>query len=229
MHYIVFILMIFLSFAACGKPIVDKTELQNEIRVTHSRVLDYAEARAYLFGKLHYNNGIVTDVYCEQNYDARHGVGPGKIPDPKFLNCEHTWPQSMFFGPEAASMKTDLHHLFPSNSNSNSTRSNHPFGEVSNGPNVCNISSIGKIVNTNLTGFEPPQRHKGNVARAIFYFSTRYAMPLDPVQEHYLRQWHKQDPIDQEEVNRNLMIQQIQGNLNPFIIHPEYVETIKDF
>lgn len=229
MHKIIFFFLLFLSMTACGKPILDKNELQDEIRQTHVRVLSYSDARRELFGKLHYNDGIVTDVYCEQNYNESHGVGQGRIPDAKFLNCEHTWPQSKFNGFEAEAMKTDLHHLFPTESKSNSTRSNHPFGKVNSGPNVCGKSIVGKIVETNTIGFEPPDRHKGNVARAMFYFSTRYNLPIDPIQEKYLRQWHKIDPVDVFELYRNNQIKLIQGNENPFIVNPNYVDSIKDF
>ena len=35
--------------------------------------------------------------------------------------------------------------------------------------------------------FEPPAEHKGNVARAIFYFSVRYKMKVTPTQEAFLK------------------------------------------
>lgn len=230
MQYAVAVLMLFFSLIACGKPLVDKSNLHTKISRTHvSRNITYAEARKYLFGDLHYDNGIVADVYCGQSYDNNQGVGKGRIPDPKFLNCEHTWPQSKFEGSESSVMKVDLHHLFPVNSKSNSARSNHPFGEIDTDFNVCNSSKLGQIHETGETGFEPPDNHKGNVARALFYFSTRYDLPIDSVQESYLRKWHDLDPVDDFERNRNLRIKQIQGNINPFIVNPEYVDEIEDF
>ena len=41
-----------------------------------------------------------------------------------------------------------------------------------------------------------------------------------------LLQWHKQDPVDEYEKQRNEKIYEIQGNRNPFIDHPEWVEKI---
>ena len=41
-----------------------------------------------------------------------------------------------------------------------------------------------------------------------------------------LIQWHKQDPPDKWEVDRNNYIQSIQQNRNPFVDHPEYVNYI---
>ena len=43
------------------------------------------------------------------------------------INCEHTWPQSLGSGSEP--MKSDMHHLFPTKSNVNSSRGNDPFAE----------------------------------------------------------------------------------------------------
>jgi deoxyribonuclease-1 len=231
MHNVLaFFLVIFFSLIACGKPIVDKADIRDQTIQSHERpIIDYKVARTYLFGELHYNNGVVTDVYCNNKYTAVHGVGKGKIPNPKFLNCEHTWPQSKFGLTDVDKKKNDLHHLFPVESNSNSIRSNNPFGDVKNSFNVCHDSYKGLIIGTNLTGFEPPERHKGNVARAVFYFSIRYNMQLDIVQETYLRKWHKNDPVDSFESTRNKRIEEIQGNTNPFIDDPSLVETISDF
>jgi hypothetical protein len=41
-----------------------------------------------------------------------------------------------------------------------------------------------------------------------------------------LMQWHNNDPVSQKEILRNQAIYQIQGNRNPFIDHPEFVERI---
>lgn len=41
-----------------------------------------------------------------------------------------------------------------------------------------------------------------------------------------LLRWNQLDPVDQLEINRNNGIYAIQGNRNPFIDHPEYVDAI---
>ena len=46
------------------------------------------------------------------------------------FNTEHTWPQSLFSSNDP--MVSDLHHLFPTDDNSNGERGNNPFGVVSN-------------------------------------------------------------------------------------------------
>ena len=226
--FFAFFLVIFFSLCACGKPIND---FEDEVIENHSTpVLDYFTARKYLFGQLHYNNGVVTDVYCKQNWDQRHGVGKGKIPNPEFLNCEHTWPQSKFRNhPEELLIKSDLHHLYPATKESNSIRSNHPFGYIKNGEDICGVSKKGTIKNSKLIGFEPPDSHKGNVARSMFYISFRYKMPIGSMEESTFREWHKLDPADAFEKSRNLAIKKIQGNTNPFIDNSLLVNQIQDF
>ena len=41
-----------------------------------------------------------------------------------------------------------------------------------------------------------------------------------------LLKWHKMDPVSQHEIQRNNVGQKFQGNRNPFIDHPEWVEAI---
>lgn len=192
------------------------------------RDISYKEAREIMFGKLFLTKTSkgyeVKDMYCEKTITEKNGVGPNKIPDPNLLNCEHTWPQSKFNPKMNTEMqKVDLHHLFPVDSKSNSVRSNHLFGELLNAKDAhssCQVSKIGTINGTNIIGFTPPKTHRGNVARAIFYFAVRYQMPIPNEQEIHLKKWHIEDPIDQDERQRNNEIYQIQGNRNPFIDYP---------
>ncbi len=192
------------------------------------RDISYKEAREIMFGKLFLTKTSqgyeLKDLYCEKTITEKNGVGPNKIPDPNLLNCEHTWPQSKFNPKMNTEMqKVDLHHLFPVDSRSNSVRSNHLFGELSYGKDAysaCQTSQIGTIQGTNTTGFIPPKSHRGNVARALFYFAVRYQMPIPNEQEVHLKKWHLDDPVDQDERDRNTEIYRVQGNRNPFIDYP---------
>lgn len=196
-------------------------------------VLGYTNARIVMFGELDIqrdNQGtFVRDVYCDKKFyfestrDAmnRHNE----------VNTEHTWPQSKFTSRFHKEMqKSDLHHLFPTDSVANSRRGNYPFGDVSANQDsldldYCHISRF----NSRNNVFNPPQEHQGNVARALFYFATRYNMPIHPAEEVILRLWDKMDPVDQEEIERHSKIFKHQLVRNPFIDHPELIDTIGDF
>ena len=195
----------------------------------------YDTAKKYLFGELHLeqneNGYFVYDNYCGLNFT--NGTGPGNIPDQNQLNTEHTWPQSKFNGSmNKGTQKADLHHLFPTDSKANSTRGNYEFAEVTKNQNLknCPESKSGPSVTSGGSNFfEPPTKHKGNVARALFYFSVRYKISISQDQEEYLRRWNHLDPVDEEEIARNNAIAKIQGNRNPFIDHPEYADAISNF
>lgn len=202
----------------------------------------YDEARRKLHGELHLVqvNGQygVLDVYCEKTFlpDDFGGKGevpaPNTIPEGNVVNAEHTWPQSRFSsGDDKGTQKCDLHHLFPADNQMNSTRGNLKFAEVDNPREVlkCPIAKLGQVSNVQGEFFEPPDKHKGNVARALFYFSIRYRIHIDPIEERFLKKWNREDPVDEFEMKRNVRIQQIQGNRNPFVDHPELADAISDF
>jgi deoxyribonuclease-1 len=205
-------------------------------------VLGYSGARKWMFGTYY----LVTEApvkygvhekYCNRIYDDAdfkkgNGPGPGVIPDGTVVNTEHTWPQSKFTGKYATEMqKSDLHHLFPTDSKQNSLRGNFTFGEVVGGehPSTCAASRFGNASNSHLDVFEPPTEHKGHVARALFYFATRYDMKISQPEEEILKKWNTEHPVDAEEMARNEEIFKIQGNRNPFIDYPSLAESISDF
>jgi deoxyribonuclease-1 len=201
----------------------------------------YSTARRILMGQIHLQNNAghysVKDVYCEIEFDNGHFggadvIGPGKIPKNSVLNTEHTWPQSRFNSAMGKDIqKSDLHHLYPTHSEMNSIRGNHKFGDVTVPDRAlpCTTSKYGTANGSSEDVFEPPTAHKGNVARALFYFSVRYRLAIDPREEAFLRKWHTLDPVDAAEISRNEQIYKVQGNRNPFIDHPELVSEISDY
>jgi hypothetical protein len=189
-----------------------KERLHHEVSKSHSPA-DYPSSREFLF------KGSTSDVYCNESV-VRQG-----------FNVEHTWPQSLFTHRfSRALQKSDLHHLFISDAVANSARGNFPFGEVlvNTGGTGCEDSKVG-FDNIGNMVFEPPEQHKGAVARALFYFSIRYLLPISESQEAVLRRWHTDHPVTQDELRRNASIESVQGNRNPFIDHPEYVQLIDAF
>ena len=94
--------------------------------------------------------------------------------------------------------------------------------------------------------FEPRDAAKGNIARALFYFAVRYrnrdinlSRPTDTgpepanripaYEEEALRRWNLSDPVSERERLRMQRIQALQGNRNPCIDCPEFVNKISDF
>ncbi len=219
--------------------LTNQTLKDNLLRVLNSthRSVGYNTAKRFLFGQLHLKNSeqgyYVHDVYCRIDYQK--GVGPNQVPDQNQINCEHTWPQSKFSSrfPDEI-QKSDLHHLFPTDSKANSTRGNFHFADVSENKSGnlshCGSSKSGPSV---LEGgdhfFEPPTEHKGNVARALFYFSVKYSIAIDDKEEEFLRRWNDLDPIDAEEIARNEAIFQIQNSRNPFIDIVNLDDSIQNF
>lgn len=146
-----------------------------------------------------------------------------------FINAEHIWPQGYFNS--ALPMVADLHHLAPTFVTPNGRRSNLKFAKVSG---IIYKTSAGSKLGAE--GFEPADAVKGNVARAVLYFVVRYhdrsirqgmdynsfwvkTVPL-------LLAWNRQDPPDAAERRRNDLIEDFQGNRNPFIDYPELADRV---
>lgn len=202
--------------------------------------IGYNRARVFLMGQFYLvqngNQFGVRDVYCERIYGGNdfgsdRRPGPNQIPDDRVINTEHTWPQSRFNGQfQKEEQKSDLHHLFPTDSKMNGIRGNFEFGYVVRDQQIlkCPQARFG-VSASGRTVFQPPAHHEGNVARALFYFSIRYQLPIGPEEEAALRRWNREDPVDQEEMMRNEAIYKTQGSRNPFIDYPELADRIQDF
>ena len=70
---------------------------------------------------------------------------------------------------------------------------------------------------------------RGDISRSLFYFSVRYDAPIEEDEENMLRRWHVDDPVDERERKRAAVIEQEQGNSNPFILDSSTVGRISDF
>lgn len=167
-------------------------------------------------------------------------------------NREHTVPISWHAGSgnEGSFSGSDYFHVFPTDKKVNGERANFPYGKVATATFTSqNGSKLGSSGFAGITGtvFEPRDEYKGDVARAFFYFVTRYednmaawgsntdaAQAFEPntfpsVDINYLRlmiQWHNQDAVSQKEIDRNNAGYLYQGNRNPFIDFPQYVNQV---
>jgi len=190
---------------------------------------DYNEAKEQMFGYFDNNSGYVRCVYTGQDYS----VPVGGMPNQNILNTEHTYAQSWFSSPQSSIKKADLFHLFPTNAQVNSSRGNLPFDTVVSVNNTYTHSHgyVSKRGNNaqGIQVFEPADQHKGNLARALLYFNVRYNDTLTQANVNMipiLLVWHVLDPVDNAELTRNQNIYGYQGNRNPFVDHPEFVNRI---
>lgn len=201
--------------------------------------LGYSTARGYMYNYIDNYNNKVTCVYTGYQ-DNKTFSTTGTSTSMTSINCEHTVPQSFFS--EGEPMKSDIHHLFPTHSSVNSTRSNYPFSDIDDTRtskwhigDASGYYTSSNIPSTNIDAysesysgtFEPREDHKGNVARAIFYFYTMYPSQAGAISRvgnlSTLYAWHLQDPVDDRERERNTRTAEKQGNRNPYIDYPDLV------
>ena len=152
-------------------------------------------------------------------------------------NREHTFPRSragyndidaddiadgpdVYWTTKADSLRhgnSDAHALRAADGPENSTRNNLHYGQY-NGP----VATLGSF--------------KGDVARSVLYMQIRYngldivnGFPFTTGQLGDLTtllDWHRNDPPDDFEMNRNNVVYTWQKNRNPFIDQPDLVEYI---
>ncbi|GAB3202964.1 endonuclease I [Pontibacter aydingkolensis] len=210
-------------------------------------VLDYGTARGKMYNYIDNYNNTVTCVYSGYQQSRTYSESSTSTANMLPINCEHTVPQSWF--DEAERMRSDIHHLFPTYETWNSDRGSDPFAEIPDNLTlkwVRGTSSQSTIPTANIdeysedtnTHFEPREDHKGNLARAIFYFYTMHAnQTFDAGKDvisavadaNTLYQWHLQDPVDERERERNRRTEVVQGNRNPYIDYPDLVATAWGF
>jgi endonuclease I len=156
-------------------------------------------------------------------------------------NREHTWAQSHGDLTTNAGPGTDMHHMRPEFSSTNSSRGNLDFdnGGTANVP-LCTLCK------RDGDSFEPRDAVKGDLARGLMYMAVRYEGDAQFSRDLKLNDrtcngsgagnhgklstlvaWSLADPPDARERARNDMIDaDYQHNRNPFVDHPEWVTAI---
>lgn len=219
-----------------GSPLLDSLVVGYKPTTT----LLYDNARDTLYAIIYKQNDSIECVYTGHQLPLPLGVDPstslfrGGISNG--INTEHTYPQSK--GARYGNAKSDLHHLFPTRTGVNSARSNFPLLSINS--NVATdwyyldlVEGIPTFSFLNYSkrdsfapSFEPRASHRGNAARAIFYFYTMYKSEADAADPSFfalqvpsLCQWHLEDPVDQLEWERTFKIAAYQnGKVNPFVL-----------
>jgi endonuclease I len=226
-----------LNFSVTGEPL--KLQLMQLIQETHQTDLVYTPGvwnalkltdvdptnpnRVLLiYGFNDGDNIFLTDRTRNINATCHSGDCVG------LWNREHVYPRSLgtpnlgFEGPGS-----DAHNLRASDAEMNSARGNKRFTQGSG-----NAVILGNF-------FYPGDEWRGDVARMMMYMYLRYSFqslpnnvgsgssnmsPLGDMPNIFL-QWNAQDPVSSYELQRNEVLQNLQGNRNPFIDNP-YLATL---
>ncbi|MFI3328973.1 MAG: endonuclease [bacterium] len=169
------------------------------------------------------------ELFYTGHIDTLSNAGGGNVNE---WNKEHVWPKSQTGG-ENSAPANDIHNIRPTNTKINSTRSNLPFGEDFGGSIAYAAVDYADGSTYCYYGngyFEPRDEVKGDCARIIFYILTRYEslnLNVNTVGDmNMLLRWHYADPVSEYELNMNDAIEDYQGNRNPYIDHPEYVDKM---
>ncbi|MDQ1163409.1 endonuclease I/chitodextrinase [Chryseobacterium sp. SORGH_AS 447] len=197
------------------------------------------------------NDNTILDIYSENpngtdpyTYNYPSGQCGSYNSEGDCYNREHVVPQSLFNS--NAPMVSDINFIRPTDGKVNGMRSNFPYGKVGSASYTSqNGSKLGTSSSPGYSGtvFEPIDAFKGDIARMILYFVTRYESQLSGfgtgnmlggssfpgLQTWELNQllaWHAADPVSATEISRNNASYNYQGNRNPYIDHPEYVAQI---
>lgn len=221
--------------------------------VTQHRQLNYTELPTYwqytdVYPEL--VNGLKRwwDMYSNEIYlieldeTARASFSRHK------MQREHSVPKSwwkMNGSVEYTPAYSDMWNLYPSNGPANQAKLNYPFGECDGSTFDNGVTKVGYPTGGYGGGasrvFEPADEYKGDFARALFYMASVYddlnwvinymyrqeTYPtLLPWASSMLLQWARQDRVSQKEIDRNNLVEQYQGNRNPFVDFPELAEYI---
>ncbi len=165
-------------------------------------------------------------------------------------DLEHLWCNS--FGINSIRpMHSDLFNLIPADSNVSSIRGNNFFDDSNISDSNFKEPGFHEANHTSRDNdsWEPPEVVKGDIARAVFYMDLRYEGNAENESDLVLTddtsiisssasyfgklstllEWHRLDPVSEEEIFRNeLIFEEYQQNRNPFIDLPDLATALYD-
>lgn len=195
--------------------------------ISNHKSYTYKQARTILWTGADRFDGYVECLYTGRTKKV-DDVPDFEQYDSDGFNTEHLWPRA--FGADDEPELSDMFHIVPTFKTANTKRDNYPFDYVTlNVAYEDGGSKLGKNAKGEIV-FEPRNISKGNVARSLFYFATRYGNMDNNLtkQEKSLREWNINDIPDQKEINRNDSIYVYQTNRNPYIDFPQFLERMPD-
>ena len=214
-----------------------KNELATKIISTHTNYISYTPGvwdalkqtdvsptdptKVVLIYGWNDNDSDITNDYTRGINN--HGGGSG------VWNREHVYSKSLGSPNLGTSgVGADAHNLRPADAQRNSSRSNRKFAA---GSGNSHITAQGH--------WYPGDEWKGDVARMMMYMYLHYnnqclptgvgvgsTVATDPNMISLFLQWNAEDPVSDLEKQRNPVLEQIQGNRNPFIDNPAFATQI---
>ncbi len=188
------------------------------------------------------------DMYSDAIYLIREGQSGKSSFSANKMQREHSVPKSWWKqsgSVEYTPAYSDMWNLYPSDGAANQAKLNYPLGPVANAGYDNGVTKVGGTLAGFGGGsayvFEPGDEYKGDFARAFFYMATVYDdinwvinymfqkndyPTLREWAYNMLLDWARQDPVSQKEIDRNNVVEQYQGNRNPFVDFPELAEYI---
>lgn len=220
-----------------------KIQLSTLITDTHITDLPYTSSELDTWDAVKQTDefaGDPTHVLLFYGYDDYDGNPATDYTRDKSLSChatpctglwnrEHVYPKSIATPDLITSSPgsgTDVHNLRACAGTMNTTRSNRLFEDGSGNAHITGSGS-----------WYPGDEWKGDVARIIMYMYVRY--PSQCVANNIgvggnsysvdmpdvFLDWNAEDPVSAYEIQRNEVLENIQGNRNPFIDNP-YLATL---
>ncbi|MDR9410909.1 MAG: endonuclease, partial [Balneolaceae bacterium] len=178
-----------------GKELIDA--IVNQYGTTDN--INYDNARDIMYSQIDSKNNQLTGIYTGYTITLNPDADPSTDAYKKDINAEHAWPQNKGAATEPA--RSDMHHLYPSYANANSSRGREPFIEIPDSeteswwrndastttPNANFIDEYSERKDGHPSGllhpesssdfydsWEPREDAKGDIARSMFYFYTMY-------------------------------------------------------
>jgi endonuclease I len=149
----------------------------------------------------YYQNNLSYDIYNNE-----------KILKNKLLTAEHIVPKSYLKIYKEA--KRDMHNIFLTNAETNIYRSNYRYSDKITYKNLEKINLY--------KYYHPCNFSKGQIARSIAYMKIIYPkINLENIIEpELILKWNFMFQPSILEIKRNVLINSLQGNINPFIEDP---------
>ena len=170
------------------------------------------------------------------NYDLYNGDNIKFIDSIQNISIEHIYPKSMLN--KNINACQDMHNLYLTHKYYNNHRSNYKYISENSYINVkdiliCYDKECKNLKSNSFSLYLPFNCSRGKISRSIAYMYVCYPEICDIykindfiLEIKILKKWNKEFPPDNEEFERNKLIKNFQGNVNPFIENYKLINKI---